>query len=328
MKAFVLGAAALAATASTLHANDSIATTAAGGLVLARTDAIDMVSEDLFVSVDQIRVGYVFRNRTAHDVKATVAFPMPDRPLLAEDEGDVALPSDFRTLVGGRPVAMKVERRMVHAGRDVTATLAALHIPAGGDIDAALDRLPAADQARLVRLGLAQVREEDDGHGMKRHLLADWTIKETWYWEQTFPAGRDLQVEHRYKPGAGGSVSTILYPAELRRTGEARRYMADYCVDRDFLASLDRAAARHGPRKQLVFPDRRIDYVLTTGANWRAPIGSFRLVVDKGAPTNLVSFCGEGVRRLSPTRFEMRKVNWRPDRDLKVVIVTPTEVDS
>ena len=37
----------------------------------------------------------------------------------------------------------------------------------------------------------------------------------------------------------------------------------------------------------------------------RSPIGRFRLVVDKGAPGNLVSFCGEGVRKISPTRFEM-----------------------
>ena len=77
-----------------------------------------------------------------------------------------------------------------------------------------------------------------------------------------------------------------------------------------------------------MLPDRRIDYVLTTGANRRTPIGSIRHVVDKGAPGNLVSFCGEGVRRLSPTRFEMRKSNWRPDRDLKVLIVTPTVIDS
>src|SRR3569833_2396067 len=107
----IILAAALVACATSLQANASVATTAAGGLVLGRTDAIDMVSEDLFVSVDRIRVHYVFRNRTAKDVTVTVAFPMPDRLLLVEDEGDVALPSDFKTLVEGRPVTMRVERR-------------------------------------------------------------------------------------------------------------------------------------------------------------------------------------------------------------------------
>ena len=64
--------------------------------------------------------------------------------------------------------------------------------------------------------------------------------------------------------------------------------------------------------------------VLTTGANWRSPIGEFRLVVDKGRPENLVSFCGQGVRKISPTRFETIRTNWRPDRDLKVLIVAPS----
>jgi len=46
------------------------------------------------------------------------------------------------------------------------------------------------------------------------------------------------------------------------------------------------------------------------------------MVIDKGSPTSIVSFCGEGVRRISPTRFEVRHRNWRPDRDLAVLIIT------
>ena len=70
-------------------------------------------------------------------------------------------------------------------------------------------------------------------------------------------------------------------------------------------------------------PQRTVEYILTTGANWAKPIGDFRLVVDKGKPGNLVSFCGEGVRKISPTQFEMRKRNWRPTRDLEVLILEP-----
>jgi hypothetical protein len=69
--------------------------------------------------------------------------------------------------------------------------------------------------------------------------------------------------------------------------------------------------------------DQRIRYILTTGGNWRSPIGDFRLVIDKGHPDNIVSFCGSGLTRLSPTRFEMRRRNWRPNRDLAVLIVRP-----
>ena len=69
--------------------------------------------------------------------------------------------------------------------------------------------------------------------------------------------------------------------------------------------------------------EQRIGYVLTTGANWRAPIHDFQLVVDKGASENLISFCGSGVRKTGPTRFEIRRTDWRPDRDLKLLILFP-----
>jgi hypothetical protein len=305
---------ALAAPAA---ANDSTAEHAAGGLVLTRSAEIDMVSEDLFVSAGEVRVRYVFRNRSPREVRTRIAFPMPDRDLALEREMDVAYPSDFATRVDGRQVTMAVERRAFRAGADVTARLASLGLAPDSD-GAALDSLAAAAKARLTELGLAEADEYDAGRGWERHLAPAWTVRETWHWEQVFPAGRDLVVEHSYVPGTGGSVDSALSLPGFRSSPEGRRMIAEYCVDAAFLAGVDRIVRRTGGA-----PERRIGYVLTTGANWRSPIGSFRLVVDKGAPENLVSFCGEGVRKISPTRFEMRKANWRPDRDLKVLIVMP-----
>jgi hypothetical protein len=310
--------AAALALAAPVAANDSTAGHSAGGLVLTRSADIDMVSEDLFLSADQVRVRYVFRNRSARPVRTVVAFPMPDRDLTEAHFSDVAYPKDFRTLVGGRPVAMAVERRALHGGADRTGLLAAMGLTPQSEFGA-LDRLPAAQRARLETMGLAVIDEYDGGKGWERHLVPAWTVKETWHWEQVFPAGRDLVVEHSYRPGTGGSVGTALAMAEFRASPEGRRMLADYCVDASFLAGVDRLARRVGG----TVPEQRIGYVLTTGANWRAPIGTFRLVVDKGAAENLVSFCGEGVRKVSPTRFETVRRNWRPDRDLEVLIVMP-----
>ena len=67
--------------------------------------------------------------------------------------------------------------------------------------------------------------------------------------------------------------------------------------------------------------ERRIAYVLTTGANWSGPIGDFRLTVDKGEPDSLVSFCADGVKKIAPTVFEVRHANFTPTRDLDVLIL-------
>jgi hypothetical protein len=311
-RTILFAALALAAPAA---ANDSTAEHAAGGLVLTRTADIDMVSEDLFVSASEVRVRYVFRNRSPREIRTIVAFPMPDRNLDEEREIDVAYPSGFATRVDGRAVTMKVERKVMVGGVDRSALLRSLGLAPDSGSEA-LGRLKPADKEKLIRLGLA-VLDQSSGQGSEAYLEPIWTVRESWYWEQGFPPGRDLVVEHLYAPGTGGTVDAGLAFAEFRSSPEGRAMIRDYCVEPAFLAGLDRLH-RLGPT-----PEHRLGYILTTGGNWRSPIGDFRLVVDKGAAANLVSFCGDGVRKISPTRFEVRHRNWRPDRDLKMLIVTP-----
>lgn len=318
MKKIAASIAAAWLVAAPADANDSTAETAAGGLVLTRTDAIDMVSEDLFVSAEQVRVRYVFRNRTAKAIRTTVAFPLPEVSLAEREYRDIAVPHDFVTVIDGKPVRMAVERKAMLAGKDHTALLASLKVPLSDDAGAAIDRLSKADRARLVAAKLAI---PDDYRG-EPHLAPGWTVKETYHWEQVFPAGRDLIVEHRYVPGTGGSVGTALVLPDVRNGAEGKAYAERYCTDATFLSGVDRLARGAG-NAEAALPEYRIGYVLKTGANWRAPIGRFRLVVDKGAAANLVSFCGEGVRKISPTQFEVRHQDWRPVRDLDILIVAP-----
>lgn len=323
----LLAVAAIAA-AGAVRANDSVAESAAGGLVLKQTADIDMVSEDLYVSEERIRVRYVFRNRRAEDVRVTVAFPMPERDFSELRYSDAAFPGDFETRVDGRPVAMFVERKAMLAAADHSALLAGLGVPILAEntvvaVSEAVDGLSPEQQRRLESLGLIEASEYDTGEGMRRYYEPMWTVTEIWHWDQVFPAGRDLVVEHAYTPGVGGSAGSMLADRSWRETDEGRRYLAEYCADRAFLAGVDRMVGRGTEDRPAWLGERWIRYVLTTGGNWASPIGEFRLVVDKGSPDRLVSFCGEGVRRIGPTQFEMRRRNWRPDRDLAVLIVVP-----
>ena len=109
-----------------------------------------------------------------------------------------------------------------------------------------------------------------------------------------------------------------------RQSGRGPRAGCErYCVDPAFLAGARPAIAADAGIDGPTIPEVWVSYILTTGAGWRSPIGDFRLVVDKGEPDNLVSFCGEDVRRISPTQFEMRRRNWRPDRNLDVLFLRP-----
>jgi hypothetical protein len=324
---FLAGLGALAAMAAVqgAFANDSSAEKAAGGLVLKQNRNIDMVSEDLYVSPTQVRVNYVFRNRARQPQRITVAFPMPDREMLYEMESEVAYPSGFHTLVDGRPVRMSVERKAMVNGVDRSAELTRLGIPIAPPagqrafhVARRIERLPRAAQERLARVGLL---DADSLHADQPQVLPAWTVKETWHWDQVFPVGRDLRIQHRYAPGLGGTAGVALGSREWRNSEDGRAYGREFCTDDAFIAAIDRMTQR-AERSRANYPmESRLRYILTTGGNWRSPIGDFRLVVDKGDPNAIVSFCGEGVRRISPTQFEVRHRNWRPDRDLAVLIV-------
>jgi len=259
----------------------------------------------------------------------TVAFPMPDVTLDFID-GMTAVPHpgsenflDFSTKADGKPVATEVEVKAFGNGVDQTALLHRLGVPLYPDADYdGLTALPTARREELIGLGLAAINEFNSGQGWEQHVSPTWTLKTTYHFQQTFPAGREVVIEHRYTPGTGSSVGSVMGSPYAPGTPEYADDIRTYCIDRSFLAAVDRAKAKAG-QDGMPFSEQRVSYILTTGANWAAPIKDFRLVVDKGDARNLVSFCAEGVKKISPTQFEVRKTDFTPSAELNVLILRP-----
>jgi uncharacterized protein DUF4424 len=327
-KGFLAVSAALAGFIFTpaAFANDSTAELTTGGLVLAKSADIEMRSEDLAISENQISVRYRFFNHAASDQTVTVAFPMPDVTLDGPDS-NIAFPApdstnflEFHTTADGREVQAQYEQKAVLGGVDISAKLKAYGIPLAPQSEAtnkALDALPRATQDELVKLGYGTPYDDDVGKGWVHHVIPAWTFESTFYWSQTFPAGREIVVEHRYTPSLGETVGTILDSPDID-PAQLRQYETRYCIDKDFMAGVRAALAKPGAA---VFYEKRIAYVLKTAANWDGPIGDFRLTVDKGAPDSLVSFCADGVKKIGPTLFEVRHANFTPTQDLHILIL-------
>ncbi len=311
-------------------ANDTSAELATGGLVFVANDNIEMRAEDLFISARQVRVRYRFFNKADKDVTVLVAFPLPE-VRISEPDQNIALPTEnpvnifaFTTHVDGKSVTTQVEQRVTAVGLDRTQYLRNLGIPLAPQLaatNAALDRLPPDKWGDLLRLGLAEIEEYDIGTGMQKHLAARWGLSTTFYWEQRFPAGEETVIEHEYKPSVGVSVQTSLGAPYAQKEGWYADYLRKYCIDKNFLATIERLRQANRSEFGPPYSEQRIDYILKTGANWSGPIRDFHLVVDKGDPTSLVSFCGDGVKKTSPMQFEMRKSDFTPDGDLSVLIL-------
>jgi hypothetical protein len=312
------------------HANDSSAELSTGGLIFVHNPDVEMRSEDLFISAREVHVRYRFFNSSPRDVTVLVAFPTPEIHVDGPDE-IVSVPTEdpenflaFTTTVNGKPVATKIEQRVTAVGVDRTQLLRSLGIPLAPHLrstNEALDRLPADEWQDLLRLGIAEIEEYDTGRGMQKHLAARWGLQTTYYWEQTFPALAETLVEHRYKPSVGASVQTALGTPNESKEPWYEEYKEKYCFDYEFLAAVERARRAVNSRTGAPYSEQRIDYILKTGANWSGPIKDFRLVVDKGDPGSLVSFCGQEVKKISDTQFELRRVDYTPDGNLSVLIL-------
>ncbi|AZO67599.1 MULTISPECIES: DUF4424 domain-containing protein [unclassified Mesorhizobium] len=324
--------AALALSATPVFANDSIAELGTGGLILSRSDAVAMESEDLYISPEKVTVDYVFRNNTDRDVDAIVAFPMPDiegdpneMPAIPDGQSDNFL--GFEVTIDGVVAKPQLEQKAFALGIDISADLKAHNVPFypfGDAAKAALAKLPQAVADDWVDRGLIIEDTADDGSGMKTVYVPFWQLRSTYWWRSTFPANKAVRVAHRYKPSVGGTSSvSFFYDGQFQ--GQYAAYKTRYCMDQTFENAI-RKAAKGNPDGTPRYFENRIAYILTTGGNWATgTIGKFKLTVDKGDPKNLVSFCGENVRKVGPTRFEMTAQNFYPERDIDILLLVPTD---
>src|SRR5229473_1813489 len=312
----IIGGTILAATCAA-HANDSAAELSIGGLQFVHTNDIAMESEDLRISLDRVTVRYQFANTTGKPVTLTVAFPLPDIDL--SDTDNIALPStdpvnfvDFETKIDGIPAEFQIDQRAMVGDQDVSALLDQFKLPL----------LPIGSrEIRVADLGLL-MPVRTDGKGRQQYAVA-WVAKTSALRQQTFPPERGVIVEHQYRPSVGTSSDTILrrilrYNKSL--SPEVERYRKDYCVSDAFLAQLDERAG-NGVLNAPMIQERRISYVLKTGANWAGPIRSFKLTIDPGASDRLVSFCPGRLKPTAPNALEFTAKDFTPEGDLKILIV-------
>ena len=309
-------------------ANDSSAELSSGGLAFTRSNEVALQSERLRISPDAISVRYEFVNQTSKPVTLTIAFALPDIDLSVHDAysipyGDRENFLGFKTRIGGKPADFSMHQSAVLGHKDVSDVLRGAGVPllpAGPEQDP-ISNLPEPARQRLVQQNLLQENGSDD-LGRPRYAAA-WTVKTAAVRTQTFEPNRSVIVEHRYRPSLGTSLDTILRKGlrqDKNLASEVERYRKDYCISDDFLAKVDKLAdnaAVHHAKLQ----ERRISYVLKTGANWAGPIKNFKLTVDKERGDRLVSFCAEGIKVVSPTVVEFTADDFIPDKDMKILIL-------
>jgi len=325
-------------------ANDGFGGLTATGLQFGRTDQVRMVSEDLFISPGKVEVRYLFHNDGPKTVEGEVIFPLPPISLqdlynsgfsLDEQQLRSANPVGFTAKINHMPIPVRTDRIAVveppyeqrtvakngydSPGREVTQILRDNGIPLSlnlEEIHALLAALDTPTQKRLQQHGLVEI---DPGSAP----MPLWSVVLRYHWPQRFPPGKDMLIEHSYDPAPPGGI--FIWPAKEKDLDSYQQELIkDYCID---------PATRRGIVKRLHSPARAemsgtgmavyLNYVLTTANTWHGPIGTFRLTIDKGKTSSILSLCLDGIEKTGPTRFELVRKNFRPQRDLRLLFVSP-----
>lgn len=346
MRAILQGLGLCAVLAGMAQANDGFGGISATGLTFGQTNAVAMVEEDLFIGIDRISVDYLFRNTSAQDVTGEVIFPLPPISLGAMMMSDWNLPEDrsrenlvgFSVTVEGQPMPFKIDRLAViepvwsedrplsaqydTPGQDVTALLQSLDIPLSLDVDLVVERLgQVSAKGRAALLGAGAIEVYGDGSGGDE-IVPNWSIVLRHHWTQTFPAGADLRILHRYENRPSGGIFVWRDPPS---DDWLQQVTAQYCIDAGTSAAIMKrlkGSASSG-EDYVTGMAWNIAYVLRTANSWAGPIGRFRLTLDKGAVDNVISLCASGIKKTGPTTFVMEKQNFTPQDDLAILVVQP-----
>lgn len=315
---------------SSATADDSSAALGAGGLVLSQSQDIRMVDEDLRISPKAVHVRFVFVNDSGKDIDTIVAFVLPDidsgrfwgSPLGTVTDDPVNF-MGFSLKADGKPVNTTVEQRAFFKGRDVTDIVKSAGIPINVDLGKGNDKLvalPAAKRKILTDAGLA----EFDHSGDSNNAIAVWTVRTRFYWHQHFPAGKSVVLEQSYQPVTG---QFFFGPTELDTKSDGGNYYAkNFCLDAPTRATLLRmmdAAKKAKADSGGYVNGYETDYILSTGNNWKGPIGRLHLTLDKLVPGNAMSLCRDGnLKKTGATTFEDTRENFAPKSDIKLLVIS------
>lgn len=310
-------------------ANDTMAVLGAGGLTFTRTDQITMAREDLYISPDRVDVKYTYRNTADTPVTTIVAFPMPK--IGGPVESMAAVPDEqsdnfmgFSVVQDGEEINPNLQQRVLVQGLDFTEEVKAKGVPLQPLSTKTREAVAALDDAVIQDWLVKCLIANMDYGAEKPDYVPVWELESVYWWETTFPAGQEVEVEHSYRPSVGGTTGMVfLYDG--KPSDQLDDYRKRYCLDDDFLKAAMKLDKSQNFDTGLYYFEQWLSYILMTGNNWFGPIEDFHLTVDKGKANNIISFCGEGIKKTGPTTFEMRAKDFVPARDLDILMVVSSK---
>lgn len=293
---------------SAAYADDAVEAVAPGDIVFEKTPNILMLDETLTITKLSnkfsandfyIDVNFHFKNISNKDITRKIAFALP--PVICNDESHSMWEGmdspdnvyekglkDYAVFVNGNKITY-TQRALANIGqKNITSLLSRLHLPLN----------PC--QIKLTKEGKLDPKYADvltNNHLITADNMPIWSENIYFEWMQTFPAGKIIEISHRYTPVIGTTVPAPQTINNLNRYFIDRTPRLSPLWNRDPISLVQTNPdlvykTTNEPRLCLV--PSWVLYRLTTGAYWNSGIGKFKLIViDKaGAPFAVNKFYG------------------------------------
>jgi len=289
--------------AGSLKADDSVAALGAGGIELLQSEDISMREQDLVLSARKVSTRFVFRNESKADIKTLVAFVMPDimpEDLAKRDPIPIKDQLGFTVHVDGKAVKYESDVRAIFGEKDITDILKKHNIsPEQAGLSP--EQLTPEQRALLEKEGFQNEYRTD---------MAGWDTRVRLYWEQIFPAGKDVEIAHQYTPFLGSeniSASTITNVPE---------FTDSFCMSETEKEDARRLLETRWARAY------DLDYVLSTGSNWKGPIGRLTITIQKATPQDVIATCLPGLKSDGDMAESVTLINAKPAEDIRVLFIS------
>ena len=139
----------------------------------------------------------------------------------------------------------------------------------------------------------------------------DSELLTTHFWEQTFPAGKNITIQHKYKPIYSSNVIETIIKDNISKE-EAESYYED--IKKNFCLSKKQRVLMAKERQTFNI----LTYILTTANTWDGPIGTFNLTIKKDKRKFLFLCTKLVLKKNASGDFQSTVKNYKPEVNMHV----------
>ena len=320
-------------------ANETLSELPTGGLAFLRPSnpaALVREAQDVRLSPDAVTITYRISNSSDAPLDVMLGFKLPELDF-SDPDASYAIPGPdplnflSATLkVDGKPAVLPLVQTATSSGKDVSEALrrARLALVPVGTFQTDLAAMaPDMRDALLKQELIKEVGTDIEG---KPLYFPTWTVRTEGLRKLTIAPRKPTEVSIRYLPSVGVTRDTVLRKAlrdQASVASQVRAAKAAYCIDQGFLNGLDILSGGADANTASLI-ERRIRVVLAAEGEVPQPVQAYHLVVDKGRPQRIVSFCSENLKKVSATTFETKGTDLTPRAGFDLLMIDRGEPNS